>query len=169
MGNQFMTYGQERYSLAGSFEHDFNNGMEFYSFFNSSDSEITREWDGRSFSRTLHIFWGPEALGSLAPYIGNTPTGIAQNNPNLQSNGGFGQGWYGGGVATGWPTTRTSGLPTDQKESNVQAGFRGDFEGFGRNLEWDLSVAWSESSIEQEVSPLAARSYRACDQRPRRA
>ena len=82
MGNQFMTYGQERYSLAGSFEHDFNNGMEFYSFFNSSDSEITREWDGRSFSRTLHIFWGPEALGSLAPYIGNTPTGIAQNNPN---------------------------------------------------------------------------------------
>ena len=154
MGNQFMTYGQERYSLAGSFEHDFNNGMEFYSFFNSSDSEITREWDGRSFSRTLHIFWGPEALGSLAPYIGNTPTGIAQNNPNLQSNGGFGQGWYGGGVATGWPTTRTSGLPTDQKESNVQAGFRGDFEGFGRNLEWDLSVAWSESSIEQEVSTL---------------
>jgi hypothetical protein len=37
-------------------------------------------------------------------------------------------------VATGWPTTRTSGLPTDQKESNVQAGFRVDFEGFGRKL-----------------------------------
>ena len=29
-----------------------------------------------------------------------------------------------------------------------------DFEGFGRDLEYDLSVAWSESSIEQEVSTL---------------
>ena len=154
MGNQFMTYGQERFSLAGSFEHDFSDGMEFYSFFNHSDSEITREWDGTSFSRTQHLFWSPEALGSLAPYIGNAPTAPAANNPNALSNGGFGQGWYGGGVATGWPTGRTSGLPTDQKESNIQAGFRGDFEGFGRDLEWDLSVAWSESSIEQEVSTL---------------
>ena len=154
MGNQFMTYGQERYSVAGSFEHDFNDGMEFYSFFNHSDSEITREWDGRSFSRTAHIFWSPSQLGSLAPYIGNAPAAPSANNPHTTANGGFNQGWYGGGVATGWPTTRTSGLPTDQKESNVQAGFRGDFEGFGRNLEWDLSVAWSESSIEQEVSTL---------------
>ena len=154
MGNQFMTYGQERYSVAGSFEHDFSDGTEFYSFFNHSDSEVTREWDGRSFSRTAHIFWSPSQLGSLAPFVGNGPATPSANNPHTTANGGFNQGWYGGGVATGWPTTRTSGLPTDQKESNVQAGFRGDFEGFGRDLEYDLSVAWSESSIEQEVSTL---------------
>ena len=154
MGNQFMTYGQERYSVAGSFEHDFSDGTEFYSFFNHSDSEVTREWDGRSFSRTAHIFWSPSQLGSLAPFVGNGPATPSANNPHTTENGGFNQGWYGGGVATGWPTTRTSGLPTDQKESNVQAGFRGDFEGFGRDLEYDLSVAWSESSIEQEVSTL---------------
>ena len=155
MFNQYMTYGQERASVAGSFEHTLPDGTEFYSFFNHSDSEITREWDGRSFSRTLHINWAPSVLGSLAPYVGNAPvTSPAANNPNLQSNGGFGQGWYGGGVATGWPISKTSGLPTETKESNFQAGLRGDFEEFGRNLEYDLSVAWSESSIEQEVSTL---------------
>ena len=154
MGNQFMTYGQERFSVAGSFEHDFSDGTEFYSFFNHSDSEVTREWDGRSFSRTAHIFWSPSQLGSLAPFVGNGPATPSANNPHTTENGGFNQGWYGGGMATGWPTNRTSGLPTDQKESNIQAGFRGDFEGFGRDLEYDLSVAWSESSIEQEVSTL---------------
>ncbi len=156
MDNQYMTYGQERHSLAGSFEHTFSDGTEFYSFFNYSDSEITREWDGISFSRTLHLFWAPSVLGSLASYVGNAPvTAPAANNPNLESNGGFGQGWYGGGIRTGWPSqSRKSGLPTDTKESNFQAGVRGDFEEFGRNFEYDLSVAWSESSIEQEVSTL---------------
>ena len=155
MGNQYMTYGQERHSFAGSFEHTLPDGTEFYSFFNHSDSEITREWDGISFSRTLHIFWSPEQLGSLAPYIGNAPVGSpAANNPNLQSNGGFGQGWYGGQVRTGWPSQKTSGLPTEQKSSNIQAGLRGDIEDWGTNVQYDLSVAWSDSSIEQEVSTL---------------
>ena len=154
MDNQFMTYGSERYSVAGSFEHTFSESAEFYSFFNHSDSEVTREWDGRSFSRTLHVFWSPSQLGSLAPFVGNAPATPSANNPTLESNGGFGQGFYGGGVATGWPTERTSGLPTQQKESNVQAGLRGDFEGFGRNLGFDVSASWSESSIEQEVSTL---------------
>ena len=124
MFNQYMTYGQERASVAGSFEHTLPDGTEFYSFFNHSDSEITREWDGRSFSRTLHINWAPSVLGSLAPYVGNAPvTSPAANNPNLQSNGGFGQGWYGGGVATGWPISKTSGLPTETKDLIFRRAF----------------------------------------------
>ena len=155
MDNQYMTYGQERSSFAGSFEHDFNDSHSFYSFFNHSDSEITREWDGISFSRTLHLFWAPEVLGSLAPYVGNAPVAApAANNPNLASNGGFGQGWYGGGISVGWPRNTPTGLPTHQKSSNVQAGFQGDFTGFDRDLEYDVSVSWSESSIEQEVSTM---------------
>jgi len=155
MDNQYMTYGQERTSFAGSFEHTFSDGSEFYSFFNHSDSEITREWDGISFSRTLHIFWAPEVIGSLAPYIGNAPVaGPAANNPNLASNGGFGQGWYGGGISVGWPRQTPTGLPTEQMSSNVQAGLRGGFEEFGRDLEYDLSFSWSDSSIEQEVSTM---------------
>jgi len=90
MDNQFMTYGSERYSVAGSFEHTFSERAEFYSFFNHSDSEVTREWDGRSFSRTLHVFWSPSQLGSLATFVGNAPATPSANNPHLTSNGGFG-------------------------------------------------------------------------------
>jgi len=155
LDTQFIAIGQERSSFAGSFEHTFSDSAEFYSFAQYSDTETTREWDGKSFSRTRHLFWSPTQLGVLAPYAGNAPVASpAANNPNLASNGGFGQAWYGGGVATGWPNSNSEGLPTVNKTSGVQAGLRGDFTGFDRRLDYDVSFSWSDSSIEQEVSTL---------------
>lgn len=104
LDNQFISIGQERASLAVSFEHTFSEGAEFYSFLQHSEIDTTREWDGIAFSRTLHLVPGPTTLGLLAPYAGNAPVAaLAANNPNLASNGGFGEGYYGGGVQTGWP------------------------------------------------------------------
>ena len=151
--NQFIAIGQERTSAAASFEHTFSESAEFYSFLQYSDLETTREWDGISFSRTAHLWHAPSTLGALAPYVGNAPvTAPAANNPNLISNGGFGQGWYGGGVQIGYPRSLED-ITTTNRTSGVQAGIRGDLEGMGFNdtsLSYDVSVSWSDSSIEQD-------------------
>ena len=96
--NQFIAIGQERTSAAMSFEHTFSESAEFYSFFTYSDLETVREWDGISFSRTNHLVQSEPAGRvihlSWQPYV----AAPAANNPNLISNGGFGEGYYGGGV-----------------------------------------------------------------------
>jgi len=79
------------------------------------------------------------------------------NNPNLISNGGFGEGWFGAGVQTGWPRTTTGEQITSNQTSGVQMGMRGDLDGMGFNdspLSYDVSLSWSSSSIEQEDDTL---------------
>ena len=111
-------------------------------------------WD--IFLRTAHLWHAPSTLGALSPYVGNPPVAApAANNPNLISNGGFGEGWYGGGVQIGYPV-RLEDLTTNTT-SGAQMGLRGDLDGMGFNdtsLSYDVSVAWSDSSIEQNYATL---------------
>lgn len=157
MSNQFIAIGQERTSAAMSFEHTFSENAEFYSFFTYSDLETVREWDGISFSRTVHLVHAPTTLGALSTFVGNPPVlAPAANNPHLASNGGFGQGYYGGGVRTGWPRS-TEDILTTNTTSGAQMGLRGELEGMGYNdtaLSYDVSLAWSDSSIEQNYATL---------------
>ena len=96
-------------------------------------------------------------VGRLSTFIGNPPVlAPAANNPNLISNGGFGEGWYGGGVATGWPRS-TEDILTTNTTSGAQMELRGELGGMGFNdtaLSYDVSVAWSDSSIEQNYATL---------------
>ena len=155
--NQFIAIGQERTSAALSFEHTFSESAEFYSFFTYSDLETTREWDGISFSRTNHLIFNPSQLGALSTLIGNPYVAApAANNPNLISNGGFGEGYYGGGMQVGWPRS-TEDILTTNTTSGAQMGLRGELEGMGFNdtsLSYDVSLAWSDSSIEQNYSTM---------------
>jgi len=155
--NQFIAIGQERTSAALSFEHTFSDSAEFYSFFTYSDLETTREWDGISFSRTNHLIFNPNQLGALSTLVGNPPVvAPAANNPNLISNGGFGEGYYGGGMQVGWPRS-TEDILTTNTTSGAQMGLRGELEGMGFNdtsLSYDVSLAWSDSSIEQNYSTM---------------
>lgn len=157
LDNQFIALGQERVSAAATFEHTFSEAAEFYSFFQYSNLESIREWDGIAFSRSQHLFLAPQLLGALAPFVGNAPvTTPAANNPNLVSNGGFGEGWFGSGVQTGWPRTDDD-LITENTTTGVQMGLRGEFGSFGPNespLSYDVSFSWSDSSIEQETATL---------------
>jgi len=155
--NQFIAIGQERTSAAMSFEHTFSESAEFYSFFTYSDLETVREWDGIAFSRTNHLVFNPYVLGALSTLIGNPYVAApAANNPNLASNGGFGEGYYGGGVQVGWPRS-TEDILTTNTTSGAQMGLRGELEGMGFNdtaLSYDVSLAWSDSSIEQNYATM---------------
>lgn len=158
LDNQFIALGQERFSAAATFEHTFSEAAEFYSFFQYSELETTREWDGTAFSRSLHLWLPPAAMGSLAALAGNAPIGTIPNNPNTAANGGFGQGFFvnGNAVRTGWPRTDDDLITTNQS-SAVQMGLRGELEGLSFNdsaLNYDVSLSWSDSSIEQETATL---------------
>lgn len=156
LDNQFIAIGQERTTLAGSFEHTFSDATEFYSFFNYSTLETAVEWDGSAFSRTQHLWLPNAALGSLAPFVGNVAPVDIPNNPNLVSNGGFGEGWFGSGVQTGWPRNNED-LTTENTTSGVQLGLRGELDSLRINdapIRYDVSLSWSDSSIEQEVATL---------------
>jgi len=150
---QFIAIGQERSTFAGSFEHTFNENMEFYSFFQYSDVETTREGSGYAFSRSLHGIPGPELLGILSDFS-FTPS-PAPNNPHLASNGGFGTGFLtpGNSISTGWPRSGEDRI-TDNETQGVQLGLRGDFDFADRTLNYDVTYSLSQSSIEQQYETL---------------
>ena len=156
MDEQFIAIGQERSSFAATFEHTFSENAEFYSFWQYSDVETTREGSGYAFSRTLHAIPGPGLLGVLAPYVGNAPvTTPAANNPHLVSNGGFGEGFLtpGNSISTGWPREGDDRI-TESETMGVQMGLRGDFEWGDRAMTYDVSYSLSQSSIEQEYETM---------------
>lgn len=155
LDDQFIAIGQERSSFAASFEHTFNDNAELYSFVQWSDIETTREGDGFAFSRSLHAIPAPSLLGAFAQFAGNAPGTPVANNPNLIANGGFGEGFLTSGntIATGWPRTGKD-LITDNETVGVQLGLRGEFELGERSLNYDVSYAFSESSIEQQYDTL---------------
>lgn len=155
ISDQFIALGQERSSLAGSFEHTFSENLEFYSFFQYSEVDTTREGSSYAFSRSLHAIPTPALLGAFAEFAGNTPGLPPANNPNLAANGGFGEGFLtpGSTISTGWPR-EDEDLITSNKTSGLQAGFRGDFELADRPMTYDVSLSLSESSIEQEYNTM---------------
>ncbi len=152
---QFIAIGQERSSLAASFEHTFNENAEFYSFFQYSDVETTREGSGYAFSRSLHAIPTPALLGAFSTLAGLPAAVPPANNPHLIANGGFGEGYLtsGNAISTGWPRVGDDRV-TDNKTSGVQLGLRGDFEFADRPMTYDVSYSFSDSSIEQQYETL---------------
>ena len=156
IGEQFIAIGQERSSVAATFEHTFSENAEFYSFWQYSDIETTREGSGYAFSRTLHGIPAPGLLGVLSTFAGNPPVlSPAANNPHLTANGGFGEGFVASGdsISTGWPRQGEDRV-TDTETLGVQMGLRGDFEWGERAMTYDVSYSVSQSSVEQQYETL---------------
>lgn len=169
----FIAVGAERTSLAGSFDHLFGDGTtEFYSFFSHSETETERVGDGTATSRSTHYYIpppgthsGPAAfatslgeLGAFAAAAGNTRPGPNDitNSPLDIRNDGLGTGMFGGVTRTGWPRTGNTDI-TRNDDSAIQAGLRGEFELANRVLDYDVSLSWSASSVEQEYRTLNRR------------
>ncbi len=157
-----------RNSIAGSFDHTFANGAEFYSFAQFSDSKTIRADDGYTQSRGPTVFlaapgahtgnpaWGgyaigqPLELGYYAPVIGLTrPTAADITNSPMDARNG------GPGVA-GWQQLRDGiiRVGSDDNETwtqtvGAQVGLRGELEIADRVLNYDVSYSWSGSSLEQ--------------------
>ena len=151
-----------RESFAGTFEHRFSDNAEFYSFFQHSESEISRGDDGYNESRGPTVFLpSPGAhggnpvgavleLGAFASVVGNTQPapGSITNNPIDAANGGPGiAGWS--QVRNGILRPGGNGNITETSSSAVQIGLRGDFEAFDRTLNYDVGYSFSESSMEE--------------------
>ncbi|MSR11133.1 MAG: TonB-dependent receptor [Gammaproteobacteria bacterium] len=155
LDEQFITIGQTRSSLAGSLEHTFNENVEFYSFFQYSDTETAREGSGYTFSRSQHAIPSPSLLGAFSQLVGNPAAVAPTNNPHTIANGGFGVGYMtsGNAISTGWPRTGEDRI-TDNITSGAQLGLRGEFDFADRTLNYDLSYSYSESSVEQQYETL---------------
>lgn len=160
----YVAVGSERTSFAGSFEHTFSEAAEFYSFFQYSDAETSRSGDGIAFSRSVHLYLPPPGthtgpiggamsfieLGAMAEFVGNSrPTAADITNAPLDlRNGGLGTGMYGGGTNINWPREGYTSV-TNNVTSGVQAGLKGEFYMSDRRMNYDVSYAWSDSSVEQ--------------------
>lgn len=174
----FIAVGQERTSLAASFEHRFNDNLEFYSFFQHAESDTQIQDGGVATSRSVHLYLPPPGasqaggagpggpglnafiggvaeLGAFAAAAGNVRPGPDDitNSPLDIRNGGLGTGMFGGTVRTGDPRTGNT-RSNESITSGVQAGLRGDFEWNDRNFNFDVSYSWSGTSFEQNYLTL---------------
>lgn len=154
-----INYEQERNSVAGSFDHTFDNGTEFYSFFMWSDQETNRGGSGYRGSFGSYSFL-PSAgayapfrhgqtmeLGHFAPLFGmEKPTDIT-NNPADGINGGPNTGFNHSGV---YNLLRTGGDDdtTFTDTGNVQLGLRGELQIGDRVYDWDVGYSAGYSSVE---------------------
>ena len=170
----FLSRDTERTSFAIAFDHTFSEAAEFYSFGNYMQNEIFLEGGGlnntggssRTRGPTIQLAtpgsyignpaWGgyaigkPTELGYYAPSIGlSRPTAAdITNNPNSLANGGP-------NITTiinprdGIPRTGDRSNYNNSESTIVQAGLRGDFNYDDRPWNYDVSVAWSQSSNEQ--------------------
>ena len=168
---RLLNVGMERDSVAGAFDHAFNDNVEFYSFAQYSNSDIQRSDSGSYSSRGPTVFlaqpgahqgnpaWGgysvgqPMELGYFAPAIGlsrptaaditNAPIDIRNGGPNVPgyANLNIGSSPRMGG---GNQVSRTEAL-------GVQAGFKGEFTAMNdRRFNYDVSYSWSGTSFELE-------------------
>ncbi|MBU2099328.1 MAG: TonB-dependent receptor plug domain-containing protein, partial [Gammaproteobacteria bacterium] len=168
---RLLNVGMERDSIAGAFDHAFNDNVEFYSFAQYSNSDIQRSDSGSYSSRGPTVFlaqpgahrgnpaWGgysigqPLELGYFAPAIGltrptaaditNAPIDIRNGGPNVPgyANLNIGSTPRMGG---GNQVSRTEAL-------GVQAGFKGEFTAMNdRRFNYDVSYSWSGTSFELE-------------------
>lgn len=168
---RLLNVGMERDSIAGAFDHAFNDSVEFYSFAQYSNSDIQRSDSGAYSSRGPTVilaqpgahqgnpaFGGyaigqPLELGYFAPAIGlarptaaditNAPVDIRNGGPNVPNyaNMNIGSSPRMGG---GNQVSRTEAL-------GVQAGLRGEFTAMNdRRFNYDVSYSWSGTSFELE-------------------
>ena len=166
-----LNVGMERDSVAGAFDHAFNDTVEFYSFAQYSSSDIERSDSGAYTSRGPTMFLAqpgahtgnpafggysigqPMELGYFAPSIGlarptaaditNAPTDIRNGGLNAPSyaNMNIGSSPREGG---GNQVSRTEAL-------GVQAGLKGEFIAMdNRRFNYDVSYSWSSTSFELE-------------------
>ncbi|MFM1897717.1 MAG: hypothetical protein RLZZ385_2791 [Pseudomonadota bacterium] len=163
-----------RNSFAGAFNHTFEDGTEFYSFFQYSDSTNIRADDGYNQSRGPTVFlaqpgaytrsagFGGNAIGQtlemgfFAPNVGLTRPTAADipNAPISAANGGPNVAMY-QGLRDGLPRGGSNDNETWTNTSGIQAGFRGEFEVGDRVLNYDVSASWSGSSLEQTYKTFA--------------
>lgn len=159
---ELISYDQTRNSVAGSFDHTFGNGTEFYSFFQWSDQETTRAGSGYTTSFGSFSFLpSPGAygtggagggrafeLGHFAPLFGLTEP-VITNNPADARNGGPNVGYNSGGQ---YNILRSGGDEdtTYTDTGNIQLGLRGEFEMADRVLNWDVSYSGGYSSVETQ-------------------
>lgn len=154
-----MAFDTERTSIAGSFNHTFDNGTEFYSFFQSSEQETIRAGSGygRSFASTYLPSPGAYTLprgrvlelGNYAPLFGK-PKPVITNNPTDAINGGpnvlyrsllhFGVTRPGGDDDTNTSETMSG-----------QFGLKGELEFQDRTYNWDVSYSAGSSSSERQI------------------
>jgi len=160
-----ITTEYERNSIAGSLSHVFNDKLEFYSFFNYSESEAVWAHDGTTGSPYPHFTLAPPGafggnemssgleLGFFAPYVVRegrepleAPTFIS-NHPGATDNGGpnVAMDNY---LQIGAPRKRSVQNSNEQRASVVQLGLKGDFDFADRNLNFDVGLSWSENSLE---------------------
>jgi len=165
----YVSNATERNAFAGSFNHQFNDTTEFYSFFSHSDSKTTRADDGYNQSRGPTVFLAPPnaytrnpaygfnaigqtmELGFFAPAAGLTRPTLADmpNMPLAASNGGPNVAMY-QGVRDGIDRTGAANNITETSTVSVQAGLKGEFEAFNRAMTFDVSYSWGGSSLEQQ-------------------
>jgi iron complex outermembrane receptor protein len=167
----YMTVGMERDSIAGAFNHTFNEKAEFYSFFQYSDSTIERSDSGHNGARGPTVFLAqpgahvgnpqfggfaigmPMELGYYAAKAGNTRPTAADipNAPVALANGGLNVPF--------WTTVQRGNTPRLGGNSNntytetvaAQAGLKGEFTALNdRRFNYDVSYSWSGSSFELE-------------------
>lgn len=158
-----------RSSIAGGLQHAFSESMEFYSFFNYSETSTVRADDGQTQARGPTVFlaqpgahtgnpeWGgyaigqPMELGYYAPEVGLTrPTADDITNAPVDIRN--------GGINVPFPSTVRAGIPRTGDDSNttetettiLQAGLRGSFYTSDREFNYDVSVGWSGTSLEQQ-------------------
>ncbi|MEX2132151.1 MAG: TonB-dependent receptor, partial [Pseudohongiellaceae bacterium] len=154
-----ISYEQERNAIAGAFNHTFDDGTEFYSFFQQSNQETLRGGSGynRSFASTFLPSPGAYTLlrgqrlelGHFAPNIGlPRPTNIVGNPADTIN----------GGPNTLYRSTMHYGILRPGGDDDVtrtdtvsgQFGLRGEFEIADRVLNWDVSYSAGSSSVETQ-------------------
>jgi len=164
---QFIANETERNSFAASLNHAFDDGTELYAFGHYSNLSTIRADDGYNASRGPTVFLAqpgayartpvapgigyavgaPLELGYFADRIGLTPPTYIPNAPVAGYNGGPNVASY-QSVRDGLPRVGGEFNTTETASGSFQVGLRGDFELGGRVLDYDVSYAFSESSLE---------------------
>ncbi len=158
--------GMERNSYSGAFNHTFDDGTEFYSFAQTSMSDIERADSGVYGARGPSYFFAApgshlvvpggqgqqQELGWYAPSIGLTrPTAATITNaPIALANGGPNVPMSAGVVIGNMPRTGNNNQMNLTETVGVQTGIKGDFTAFNRELNYDVSYSWSGTSFELE-------------------
>jgi iron complex outermembrane receptor protein len=165
----FMSVGMERDSIAGAFNHTFNEHAEFYSFFQYSDTTIERSDSGAHGSRGPTVFlaapgshagnpafggYGIGMTAELGYYAGKAgltrPTSIP-NSPNTLANGGLNVPFYASVQDSNTPRMGGNSNITESETLGIQAGVKGEFYALNdRRFNYDVGYSWSGTSFEQE-------------------
>jgi iron complex outermembrane recepter protein len=168
---RLLNVGMERDSIAGAFDHSFNDSVEFYSFAQYSNSDIQRSDSGAYVSRGPTLFlaqpgahqgnpaWGGYSIGQtlelgyFAPAVGlsrptaatltNAPVDVRNGGPNVPS--------YAPLNIGNTPRLGDSNQVSRTEAAGVQAGLRGEFTAMNdRRFNYDVSYSWSGTSFELE-------------------